>query len=75
MRGREYEVTDALMPPSSILQCQSAHVYVGLQLSVLTTGEDERTRVLVHWEIMELQLTFSVDGHPKETDRDKRKDT
>lgn len=38
-------------------------------LPILTAGEDERTGVFVHWEIMELQLAFCVDGHPGEGEK------
>lgn len=41
---------------------------------ILTAGEDQRTGVFVHGEIMELQLALGVDGHPArrtETDSDK----
>lgn len=36
---------------------------------IVTAGEDERTGVFVHGEVVELQLAFCVDGHP-EGDRD-----
>lgn len=32
---------------------------------MLTAGEDQRTGMFIHWEIMKLQLTLSVDGHPE----------
>lgn len=35
---------------------------------IVTAGEDERTGVFVHGEVMELQLAFCVDGHPEETE-------
>lgn len=30
----------------------------------LTAGEDERAGVLVHGEVVELELTLSIDGQP-----------
>lgn len=39
-------------------------VFSACGLPIFTAGEDERTGVLVHWEIMELQLALGVDGHP-----------
>lgn len=44
-------------------------VYVCMRLPIFTAGEDKRTGVFVHWEIMELQLAFCVDGHPGQKER------
>lgn len=43
---------------------------VFMLLPIFTAGEDERTGVFVHWEIMKLQLAFCVDGHPEEEGRE-----
>lgn len=48
-----------------LLNCELVCACVML-LPKLTAGEDEGTGVFVHWEIMELQLAFCVDGHPEE---------
>lgn len=44
--------------------CLCVCVWEYMLLPIFTAGEDERTGVFVHWEIMELQLAFCVDGHP-----------
>lgn len=38
-------------------------------MPIFTAGEDERTGVFIHWEIMELQLALCVDGHPGEGEK------
>lgn len=50
-------------------------MYVCMLLPILTAGEDERTGVFVHWEIMELQLAFCVDGHPGEGEKRRERNT
>lgn len=56
------------------LMCMCVCVSVCMLLPIFTAGEDERTGVFVHGEIMELQLAFCVDGHPGERERNKDKD-
>lgn len=46
----------------------------GCGLPIFTAGEDERTGVFVHWEIMELQLALCIDGHPVETEKEMQRD-
>lgn len=43
-------------------------------MPIFTAGEDERTGVFVHWEIMKLQLALCIDGHPVETERGTQRD-
>lgn len=46
-------------PPRCVCLCVCVPIF--------TAGEDKRTGVFIHREVMELQLAFCVDGHPEET--------
>lgn len=42
-----------------------------IRLCTLTAGEDQRTRVLVHRKVVQLQLALGVDGQPGESNHTK----
>lgn len=42
------------------------YIQCSVQKQVLTTREYQRARMFIHWEIMQLQLAFCIDGKPVE---------